>query len=105
MPDWFTPAVVILGLVALGLFVAYWQTRKRQYAFGLLAAVGFIILAWLIAHFLPTDRKAIESAIDDMAAGVKNRNTDQVFAHIAKNFRFHSHNRDSFRQLVEPHIR
>src|SRR5205085_8665606 len=102
MPDWFTPAVVILGLVALGLLVAYWQTRKRQYAIGLFVAVDLIALAWLIAYFLPTDRKAIESAINEMATGVKNRNTDQVFTHIAKNFRYRTHNRDSFRQLVEP---
>jgi hypothetical protein len=105
MPDWFTPTVVILGLLALALFVAFWTTRNRKYAAGVLALLGLIAVAWLIAHFLPTDRKAIESAIDDMAAGVRNRNPDQVFTHFAKNFRFRSFDNKAFRDWAAGHIR
>src|SRR6516162_8981138 len=105
MPDWFTPAVIILGLLALALFVAYWSTRKRKYAVAVVAALALIAVAWLIAHFLPTDRKAIESAIDDMAAGVRIRNPEQVFGHFAKNFRFRSFDNKAFRDWAAGHIR
>jgi hypothetical protein len=105
MPDWFTPTVVILALLALALLVAFWTTRSRKYAAAVLALLGLIAVAWLIAHFLPTDRKAIERAIDDMAAGVRNRNPDQVFAPVAKDFRFRSLNNQAFRDWAASHIR
>ena len=105
MPDWFTPAVIILGLLALALFVAYWSTRKRKYAVAVVAALALIAVAWLIAHFLPTDRKAIESAIDDMAAGVRIRNPEQVFGHFAKDFRYRSLDKKAFESQAESLIR
>lgn len=105
MPDWFTPLVVILALLALALLVAYWTSRKRKYAVAVGALLGLIALAWLIAYFLPTDRKAIEAAINDMAAGVRSRNADQIFAHFAKDFRFRTMNKKDFQQRAEPLIR
>jgi hypothetical protein len=105
MPDWFTPTVVILALLALALLVAFWTSRQRKYAVGVIALLGLIAVAWLIAQFLPTDRKAIESAIDQMAAGVKNGNPDQVFQHFAKDFRYRSLNKEAFQQQADPRIR
>src|SRR5262245_7064733 len=105
MPDWFTPAVVILGLVALALLVAYWQTRNRKYAISLFVAVDVIVLACLIAYLLPTDRKAIEATLSDIVAGIRTRDTDQVFANLATNFRYRTYDKASFRQRVDSHIR
>jgi len=105
MPDWFTPLIVILALLALALFVAYWNSRKTKYAAGVVALLGLIVVAWLIAQFLPTDRKAIEAVIDDMAAGVRSRNSDQVFPHLAKDFRFRSMNKKEFESRAESVIR
>jgi hypothetical protein len=105
MPDWFTPAVIILALVALALFVAFWNSRKTKYVLAAAAALGLIVVVWLIAHFLPTDRKAIEAVIDDMAAGVRNRNADQIFRHFAKDFRFRSSDKKDFESRADPIIR
>jgi len=105
MPDWFTPVVVILALIELALLVAFWTMRNRKYAAAMLAVGAAFVAVWLIARFLPTDRKAIESAIDDMAAGVKNRNPNQIFAHLAKDFRFRSLDKDAFQRLAESHVR
>jgi hypothetical protein len=105
MPDWYTPLIVILALLALALFVAYWNSRKTKYLAGVVALMVLIAGAWLIAHFLPTDRKAIEAVIDDMAAGVRTKNSDQVFRHFAKDFRFRSMNKKEFESRAEPVIR
>lgn len=105
MPDWFTPLVVILALVALALFVAFWSTRNRKFAAGVVAVLALIVVAYLIAHFLPTDRKAIERAIDDMAAGVRSRNPNQVFAHFAKDFRYRTMDKDQFQDVASREIR
>lgn len=105
MPDWFTPVVLILALLALALFVAYWTSRKRKYAVGAVALIALIALAWVIAHFLPTDRKAIEKAIDDMAAGVRSRDSDAIFSHFAKDFRFRTLDKKAFQQRADTLIR
>src|SRR5262249_10071792 len=105
MPDWLTPVVIVLSLVALALFVAFWTSRQRKYLAGVVAALALVVVAYVIAHLLPTDRKAIESAIDDMACGVRNRNPDQIFAHFAKDFRFRSLTREKFRERAEPFVR
>jgi hypothetical protein len=105
MPDWFTPLVIILALAALALFVAFWTTRRHKYVAGVGVALALIVVAYLIARFVPTDRKAIESAIEDMAAGVKNRNPNQIFAHLAKDFRYRSLDKDAFQRRAESHVR
>jgi hypothetical protein len=104
MPDWFTPAVIILGLLALALFVAYWTTRKRKYAVAVVAALALLAAAWLIAHFIPTDRKAIEGSLNEIMAGIRSRNTDSVFANLAGTFRYRTLDKANFRKRVQAHI-
>jgi hypothetical protein len=105
MPDWFTPLVIILALAALALFVAFWTTRRRKYVAGVGVALALIVVAYLIARFVPTERKAIESAIEDMAAGVRNRNPNQVFSHFAKDFRYRSMDKKQFEDAAGREIR
>jgi hypothetical protein len=105
MPDWLTPAIVILALLALALFVAFWNSRKTKYALGAGAALGLIVLVWLIAHWLPTDKKAIQAVLNDIAAGIRARNSDRVFANIATDFRYRTFNKSSLRAAAGPRIR
>jgi hypothetical protein len=105
MPDWFTPLIIILALVALALFVAYWNSRKTKYLIFAGALLGIIVIVWLIAGLIPTDRKAIEAVIEDMRAGVRNRNPDQVFRHFAKDFKFRSTNKKDFESQAERIVR
>lgn len=101
MPGWFTPVVIVLGLVALGCLVALWTTRKRKYAVGFAAALALLLLAWLIAYLVPTDQKRLERAVKEMAAGVEARDANRIFAHIAREFKHGPIDRTTFRHYVE----
>src|SRR5437879_674006 len=105
MPGWFTPLVVILALVALALFVAFWTTRQRKYAIGAAGALVLIALVWLIASIIPTDRRAIEVSLNEIIVGIRARNTDRVFANLSTDFRYRTYDKASFRQRVDPHIK
>jgi hypothetical protein len=105
MPGWFTPVVAILAVAALVFLVAFWTTRKRKHLIGLGVSLALIGFVWLVASMIPTDRRAIEKTLADMVAGIKNRNTDQVFDNVAEDFRYRTHNKSSFRNLADPHIR
>ena len=74
-PTWI---YVTLGVVALGLLVALWTTRKRKYAVGIAVAAGLALLVWLITYLVPTDRKRIVAAVEDMGAGVKAQSPDRI---------------------------
>src|SRR5262249_46702285 len=105
MPDWFTPVVIILSLIALAMFVAFWTSRKTKFAGAAVLMLVLIVVVWLIARALPTDKRAIEAALNDIAAGIKVRGTDQVFANLAADFKYRTFNKSSFRQTADPHIR
>jgi hypothetical protein len=105
MPDWFTPVIIILSLITSVLFVAFWTTRKSKYAGGAVLVLTLIVLVWLIARALPTDKRAIEAALNDIAAGIKARNTDRVFANLSADFKYRSYNKSSLRDRADSHIR
>jgi hypothetical protein len=105
MPDWFTPVVITFSLIALAMFVAFWTSRKAKFAGAAVLMLALIVVVWLIARALPTDKRAIEAALNDIAAGIKVRSTDQVFANLAAEFKYRTFNKSSFRQTADPHIR
>jgi hypothetical protein len=105
MPGWFTPVVVALAVVALIFFVNYWRTRRRKHLAGLGVSLALIGLVWFIASLIPTDTRAIEKSLLDIVAGIRNRNTDQVFANLSDDFRYRTHNKSNFRGVVDSHIR
>jgi hypothetical protein len=105
MPDWFTPVIIILSLIALVLFVAFWTTRKSKYVGGAVLALSAIVLVWLIARAIPTDRRALEAALNDIAAGVNARNTDRVFANLSADFTYRTYNKSSLQGRADSHIR
>jgi hypothetical protein len=96
---------VALGLVALGLLVGLWTTRKRGYALGLAGVAAAALLFWLLTYLLPTDQKRIVAAIEDMSAAVHERNTDRIFAHISDQFRYAGMGKEGFRGFVDRHLK
>src|SRR5689334_12777728 len=96
-----TGIYVTLGIIALGLVIALWRTRKRQYAIGLGVVACLAILVWLITVCVPTDQKRIRGAIEDMRAGVRAGSAEQIFRNISKDFRIGGLDRAAFRRVVE----
>lgn len=92
---------VVLGLVALGLLVALWVTRKRGYALGLVVVLALAAFFGLLTLFVPTDRTRVIGAVQAMEAGVKAQNADRVFAHVSDQFRLGGLDKATFRHFVE----
>ena len=78
MPGWFTPSIVVLAVAALVFLVLFWTTRKRKHFAGLAVSLVLIGVVWLIAALVPTDRRAIKSALDDTIAGIGASPTEYV---------------------------
>jgi hypothetical protein len=103
--DHATEVYIVLGIVALAFLIALWVTRKRRYAVGISVTAGLALLFFLFTLLMPTDQKRILHAIDEMGAGVRERNTDRVFAQISDQFRLGSQDKKAFRGAVEPILR
>jgi hypothetical protein len=90
MPTWLsedpTPVIVVLGVIALGLAIAYWTRRKRIFliAFGVVIALG--CLAEMISILIVTDNEQIQMNLKAMAQGVSARDTEAIFKHVASDF-------------------
>jgi hypothetical protein len=100
-PTWYYYVTGAFYFVAIGFLVAAWKTRKRKYALGAGIAVALIVLASLFVFMFPSDQQLIESAVFDMSKGVKEKNADQVFSHIADDFRFGFVDKPTLRKIVE----
>jgi hypothetical protein len=98
------PIYIVLGVVALGLLVGLWMTRKRGYALGLGGVAVAALLVWLLTILIPTDQKRIVAAIEDMRAGVREGSAERIFRNISEDFHFGGMNRAGFRGLVEQHL-
>jgi hypothetical protein len=107
--DWLfegRPAVfVVLAAAALVLFVAWWQTRKRYWFYGAVAFLALAGLYFLLDRLVETDREQIVRKIEEMSAGVRERNVDRIFAHVSEQFRLNNTDRAAFRAFADRAIR
>lgn len=108
MPSWLVedPATVylLLGLVALGLGVAFWMTRSAKYLVGAAGALILILLVVLLDHLVVTDREKIVLVLQDMTVTANRHDTGGVFAHISESFDRKGMTKGHFRSLVEPRL-
>ncbi|MBV9124659.1 MAG: hypothetical protein JO112_14985 [Planctomycetes bacterium] len=96
---------LILGILALALAVGWWMNRKRAFLIGLAVVAGFAGVYWLLDVLVVTDREQMVLNLKDMAQGVKDRNTDQVFGHISHDFRSpQGKTKEEFRQISQTDI-
>jgi hypothetical protein len=107
--DWLfegRPAVyVVLAAAAVVLFVAWWQTRKRYWFYGTVAFLALVGLYFLLDRLVETDREQIVRKVEEMSAGVRDRNVDRIFANVSEQFRLNNSDRAAFRQFAERAIR
>lgn len=105
MPSWLVddPSFIymILATLAVVLGVAWWRTKRGKLFVGALAALGLIVVVWLIGHFTVTDAKRIQRAVEQMAAAVQRHDLNGVFAHISRDFDYHGVDRERARVQLE----
>jgi hypothetical protein len=123
-----TLAYLILGLIAFGLGVGWWTnrgeepgsmriaawlqslksrrlTRNQTCALGLAIAILLAIAVWQIGRVVVTDAKRIRFALEEMSAGVREKNVDKIFKQVSEKFKKGSRGKKEMRQWVEGHIR
>ena len=79
----------VLAALAVFLFLAWWQTRKRWILGGVVLAAALVGLYALLDRMVETDREQIVRKINEMAAAVNARNLNAAFVHISDQFRSH----------------
>ncbi len=81
---------VILGTIAVGLFVVWWRNREGKYLIGL-GVVLLLIGGLVLLTFLRiTDRERIESHLNEMADAVEKRKPEDIVKHLSDQFEFKS---------------
>jgi hypothetical protein len=101
------PALVyiLLAGVAIILAVLWWRSKQGKYLIGAGLAILLIVGVWLLSKYVPTDSKKIQHAVEDMSAGVRSRDLDRIFSHVAADFRHGSLDKKAFRQASDRAIR
>jgi ketosteroid isomerase-like protein len=98
-----TTVYLLLATLAILLLVAYWKTRERRLLYGVAGTVGVAVLVGLLRLFFGglSDQLQIENSLEAMRQAVRNRDADELFKHMAADFRFGGMDRRTFRGLVE----
>ncbi len=113
-PNWaFLMLTVLVVLPGLAAFLFRGDPRRGEKKKGistrtwlaLVSALALLLLfgLWACDRFLENDRKQIIRKINEMSAGVHERNMDKVFAHVSESFELSGANKQSLRNLANHH--
>jgi ketosteroid isomerase-like protein len=80
--------------------VAWWQTRNRKWLYALGGVAALAILFVVLALVIETPQRQIARKIDEMAAAVKARDVERIFAHVSSEFRFRDKDREAFKSYA-----
>ena len=89
-----------LGLIVLGLSVAWWLNRRVKTLVIIAGIIALGALCWLLTLVVPTDRKQIQENVWTMRRAVLDRKPDDLAKHWAKDFGFQSLTGESLAQAV-----
>ena len=84
----------VLGIVAAGLLLVWYNNRQIKFLGYAAAAVALIGVVWLVAHFFASDGKQLEQNVLEMRDAALARNVDDLFRHVSKDFRYKTMDRD-----------
>ncbi len=87
----------LLIFVVWVLAALWWRSRKRAFLLGGAVVLVLLVLFVLLNVLAETPRKQIARGLDEMSAGVKARDVDRIFRHIAKDFQYAGQDRERFR--------
>src|SRR5262249_24656954 len=77
---------LVFGVAALALAVGWWMTRSRKLLLALIPVAVIIAGVFLLSLFVVTDKKRIDQIVQEMAQGVRERNIELIFQHVANAF-------------------
>jgi hypothetical protein len=91
---------VFLAILAGLLLYLWWIRRKRWFLYASVGAAALAGVYLLLDRAVETDREQIQRKLTEMAAAVRDRAPDRLFAHISESFRLETLNRAGFREFV-----
>ncbi len=91
---------VALGLIVLGLGVAWWLNRRVRTLVFIACVIVLGTLFWLLTLVVPTDRKQIQENLWAMRRAVLDRKPDDLTKHWARNLAFQNLSRDDLAKAV-----
>jgi ketosteroid isomerase-like protein len=99
-----TIVYVVLILATAGCVLAWRNTRRKSLLAG--AGVGILLLVAfaIVCHFLVTDQRKIELALQDAAAAVKANDIPRIAGHLARDFHFRSQDRAAFLEKAKQDV-
>jgi hypothetical protein len=95
---------LLLGTAILVVAALWWMNRRRAFLIVLGGLGGLLALELLVTRLVVTDRQQIERSLWAMANGVVQRKPDEVFAHLARDFKFDGKRRAEFTARTAPTI-
>jgi hypothetical protein len=102
-----TTLYILLGLIAVALFMIWRSNRQNKYLGYAAGALLLIGLIWVLSRFHITDSKQLEMNIHAMANAVVDGKMDDLFKHVSNDFVWKGQTRDmlykAIRRAVEEH--
>lgn len=96
---------VLLAMLACGLLLRWWATRRGSYLIAASAILGLAAFIFLLTQLIITDRQRLELNVREMANGVLEGNPEAVFKHLASDFTMGNWRRADFIRNAEATIR
>jgi hypothetical protein len=108
VPDWLFEGrwdvYAVLAVAALVLLVVWWRDRRRFWLYGF-GFVGLLILLYLLLDFaVETDGEQIGRHLQEMSQAVRNRHVNDVFVHVADDFRSGTKDKKALQDLAAGYI-
>jgi len=101
MTSWIIDNSTFLYIFFAILFVAFatfwWRHQRPVNVIAPAVILCMIAALWGIAHFVDTDAKQIQRAVEEMGAGVESRDLNRIFENISQDFHYSGLGRAEFR--------
>ncbi len=85
---------ILIGMCAAGLATLAWLNRQTRFVYYTLGVLGFLGVLWLIANYIPSDRRQIEENVHAMKDALVARKPEELMKHISEDFRYRKAKRD-----------
>ncbi len=99
---------LVVGFVSAALAAVWWNTRNGRILLWLVPLALLLGLVGFLSVVIETDSQRLELILHDMARGLRDRDLDRVFTHIAGSFDLANRskvNRTGLRVLAESHMK
>jgi len=100
-----TTLYVLLAILAAGLVVAWRFNEQGKFLIGAFGVLLVLVLVWLLANYVPSDRKQLEDNVHAMADAVVDGKVDDLMRHVSKDFKYKDMTRERLSTLAQQSVK